>query len=157
MTGRYKRSSNRLKENFTGTPSKDPQGFFKDKSCRECGNVFSPIAPSNHYCGDICAQRARDRRRMITKYNIDLEDYEVMVAEHNGFCAICGGEGFELVKGQRLKLVIDHCHDTGVVRGLLCHNCNRGIALLQDSVVNLKSAVRYLERFTKIDKSANDG
>lgn len=45
-----------------------------------------------------------------------------------------------------MKLVVDHCHDTGKIRGLLCHNCNRALGLLKDSVHTLESAIDYLEK-----------
>lgn len=48
-------------------------------------------------------------------------------------------------KNQRQKIVIDHCHATGRIRGLLCHNCNRALGLLKDSEENLKRAIEYLK------------
>lgn len=45
----------------------------------------------------------------------------------------------------KMKLVVDHCHVTGKVRGLLCHNCNRALGLLKDSVDNLSKAIDYLK------------
>jgi len=142
---RYKLAKGRNKENFSASPDKYPQGYFKDTPCRECKELFSPIAPSHMYCSDECAAVAHDRARMLKSYNLSLEDYNKMVEEHQGNCAICGGQGFELAPGQRLLLVIDHCHESGVVRGLLCHNCNRGLGLFQDNIDSLKTARKYLE------------
>lgn len=141
----YKIAKNRSSENFTAEASKYPQGRFNDKPCRECGGVFSPIAPSHLYCSDDCACLGHDRAKMQKNYGITLEEYAELVEKHAGACAICGGEGFELVKGQKNLLVIDHCHSTGKVRGLLCHNCNRGLGLFQDSVDNLRRAADYVE------------
>lgn len=143
---RYKIARGRRREDFSANPEKYPQGYFKDKSCRECGEGFSPVGPSHLYCSDPCAEVAHDRRRMLKAYNLSLEDYQKMVEEHAGNCAICGGKGFELSPGQKLLLVIDHCHATGKVRGLLCHNCNRGLGLMKDSVESLKKAIEYLEK-----------
>jgi len=42
-------------------------------------------------------------------------------------------------------LVVDHCHSTGKVRGLLCSNCNRGIGMLQERVDILQNAIDYLK------------
>lgn len=50
----------------------------------------------------------------------------------------------------KLKLVVDHCHSSGEVRGLLCHNCNRALGLFKDSRENLLNAVEYLEGATTI-------
>ncbi|QAX98161.1 endonuclease VII [Pseudomonas phage PaGz-1] len=143
--GRYARAG-RSQAKMTAKPEKYPQGRFKDKPCRWCGTVFSPAAPSHLYCGDDCNQLAHDDARLKKAYGLTLRQYRAMVEEFDEKCGICGEEGFELVKGQRLKLVIDHCHETGRVRGLLCHNCNRGLGLFQDSIRNLKSAAEYLGR-----------
>ena len=143
---RYKLSKSRQTKNFTASAEKYPQGYFKLKPCRECKTDFQSIAPSYMYCCDECAEVAHDRARMLKSYNLSLEDYQVMVEEHAGSCGICGGQGFELSPGQRLLLVIDHCHKSGAVRGLLCHNCNRGLGLFKDNVESLKNAIIYLER-----------
>ena len=68
------------------------------------------------------------------------EEYKDMIRQQEGKCAICRG------KDKNKKLAIDHCHETGVVRGLLCSNCNRGIGFLKDSVVVLNKAIKYLEK-----------
>lgn len=62
-------------------------------------------------------------------------------------CAICGIEGGTTAKnGRRLRLHVDHCHDTGAIRGLLCHHCNTGIGHLKHDVTLLQKAIAYLQR-----------
>lgn len=142
----YKLAKARRSENFTAEASKYPQGRFNPKPCRECGTDFTPFAPSHLYCCDNCAEVGHDRRRMEKAYGMTLEEYAKLVEDHAGNCAICGGQGFELVPGQKNLLVIDHCHSTLKVRGLLCHNCNRALGLFQDNVESLKKAIEYLEK-----------
>ena len=88
-----------------------------------------------------------DRRRHSrankykNKYGITIEDYDRMLEDQGGRCAICrtndpGGSGS--------RFAVDHDHKTGKVRGLLCQNCNTGIGLLQDNVLILEQAIRYL-------------
>lgn len=80
----------------------------------------------------------RDKRRdydLKIKYNISLEGYNKLFQEQEGKCAICQEVG---------KLVVDHDHDTGQTRGLLCNNCNTAIGLLKDKEVNLYGAIKYL-------------
>ena len=60
-----------------------------------------------------------------------------MLHRQNGVCAVCGVGG---------KLHVDHDHETGLVRGLLCGSCNRALGLLKDNVDSLKMAIDYLER-----------
>lgn len=79
-------------------------------------------------------------RNLRAKYGISLVEYQKMVLDHGGVCAICHEPNYD---GRRL--VVDHCHDTGKVRGLLCNACNGGIGLLKDSVLRLESAINYLK------------
>jgi hypothetical protein len=79
-------------------------------------------------------------------YGIDMAEYERMLDEQGGRCQICGDEGFTMAKHHKLKLVVDHCHTTGKVRGLLCHNCNRALGLFHDSTESLQRAIEYLQK-----------
>lgn len=142
--------SRKQQNEMTGDPSKYPQGYFKEKPCRECGEVFQPCAPSHLYCSQDCANKGVSRNYLMKNYKISLEQFLHLYEKQNGLCAICKTEGFKMVETAKLKIVLDHCHDTGKVRGFLCHNCNRALGLLKDSVENLKSAISYLEGATTI-------
>jgi hypothetical protein len=76
------------------------------------------------------------RYKRYKKYKLTRADYDRMVAEQQGCCAICHSEPS--------ALVVDHDHATGAVRGLLCRNCNLGIGLLRDDLDLVYSAVQYL-------------
>ena len=53
----------------------------------------------------------------------------------------------------KMKLVVDHCHKNGQVRGLLCHNCNRALGLLGDDIGSIKNCIEYLEGATTSRKT----
>jgi hypothetical protein len=78
------------------------------------------------------------KKRFKVVYGISLEDYDVMLEQQNGACAICGRKPNE-------RLAVDHCHATGTVRGLLCAKCNSGLAFYQDNPERLLAAIAYLE------------
>lgn len=78
--------------------------------------------------------------RLKYKYGITPEDYQIIFNKQKGKCGICKKQQSEL----RLPLCIDHCHNTTVIRGLLCISCNFGLGQFQDSVDNLTSAIEYL-------------
>ena len=78
------------------------------------------------------------------KYGITLADYEVMLDRQNGLCAICQ------TKSQK-NLSVDHDHKTGRVRMLLCPLCNRGLGMFGDSVVILRKAFDYLDKFKEME------
>lgn len=72
------------------------------------------------------------------RYGITMADYDRMLSSQNFSCAICG------LVAQERELHIDHCHDTGIIRGLLCDQCNTGIGKLRHSPENFLRAARYL-------------
>ena len=76
-------------------------------------------------------------------YGIGLEKYNSLLSEQSGVCAICKTE---CVSGK--KLAVDHNHDTGEVRGLLCCRCNRGLGNFNDNLDRLEEAVLYLQRYS---------
>ena len=84
--------------------------------------------------------------KLKMRYGITPEKYMEMLTVQNNCCAICGNE--ETARHNRSnevqKLAVDHCHVTGKVRGLLCQDCNRGIAKFHDDPVRLKNALKYL-------------
>jgi len=69
-----------------------------------------------------------------------------MHQEQNGLCAICHNEERHFNRGKRLMLAVDHCHLTGAIRGLLCMDCNTGIAKFKDNPEFLRNAQKYLEK-----------
>lgn len=75
------------------------------------------------------------------KFNILEEDYLSILKLQNYSCEICGKNEKEFVR----RLAVDHCHSTGKIRGLLCHNCNTGLGKLGDSIESLTKALNYLK------------
>lgn len=78
--------------------------------------------------------------RRYTKYGITEEDFLSLYVEQMGRCAIC------LDECDRDKIHIDHNHETGEVRGLLCGSCNRAIGYLKDNPLVVFRAFEYLSR-----------
>lgn len=78
------------------------------------------------------------RARLRRKYDMAEADYEAMAERQDGRCAICADrpEG---------RLVVDHDHDSGAVRGLLCDPCNKGLGFFRDSPSRLATAADYLQ------------
>lgn len=89
------------------------------------------------------------RRKLKESYGITMEDYDALYAEQDGCCAICGtvkeawapGAGRE---GRNRFLVVDHRHADGLIRGLLCGHCNRGLGQFRDDPEVMLAAITYL-------------
>lgn len=80
-------------------------------------------------------------RKLKYLYNLSEMQYLQLLHTQGYACKICRTPSDKLKK----KLNVDHCHETNIIRGLLCSNCNRGIGLLKDSVSVLAAAITYLE------------
>lgn len=93
---------------------------------------------------DKNTQYNRDRQRkyqLKNQYGMTQYNYEIMLEQQGGKCAICETDK---PTGKWKVFAVDHCHKTGVVRGLLCNECNRGIGLLRDDPELLSKAAQYL-------------
>lgn len=77
-------------------------------------------------------------------FGITIEQYDLLLAKQNSVCAICGRLESVIVKGIRRRLTVDHDHNTGKVRGLLCLGCNISIGRFNDDIGLLNAAVEYL-------------
>ena len=83
------------------------------------------------------------------------QGYFKEIAERQNFvCAICGKENFPMGEHHTGCLVVDHDHKRGIVRGLLCHNCNRALGLFQDKSEIICRAFSYLQSVTTIPKGS---
>jgi len=94
---------------------------------------------------------ARPRRRAIDRdarlrrvFGLSSDDYTAMLADQGGGCALCGR-----TPPPGRSLHVDHNHETGVVRGLLCFRCNAGIGQFREDKLRLADAIVYLTRGRK--------
>lgn len=108
-------------------------------NCKPCGTKrvakWKAKNPEN-------VRKMHRRSHLRREYGLTPEKYNAMHAEQKGCCAICRKHASELPRG----LAVDHNHESGAVRGLLCHQCNAGIGFLGEDPLNLKSALHYLMR-----------
>lgn len=138
--------------------SKPPKThFYKDKYskdgfsvyCRECIRVRNKQKHDEDpaYFKTASARwRARRPKSYIKyrlrnrakKFGMTVEDLVALTQEADGHCMLC--------EQPSKRLAVDHCHETGRVRGLLCMNCNTGLGRLGDNIAGLKRAIKYLKR-----------
>lgn len=112
--------------------------YRAEQPCPRCGeSKAGPNGTKSPYC--VPCFKAY---RLLKTYGITIEQYDALISAQNGCCAVCGGSG----DGKPWH--VDHCHDTGKVRGILCALCNRGIGHFRESAALLRAAADYLERAT---------
>jgi Recombination endonuclease VII len=82
------------------------------------------------------------RRAVEHRYGLGPGEYEALLAQQNGACAICK----KLPAGKK-RLAVDHDHTDKRVRGLLCNNCNNGLGRFKDDSTIIESALRYVRQY----------
>ena len=91
---------------------------------------------------NVYKNRTPEQRRdyaLRSKYGITLIDYNIMHEEQEGKCFTCHTYSD--------KLVVDHNHDTGEVRALLCNHCNSALGFSRESILVLENLIKYIEDF----------
>ncbi len=82
-------------------------------------------------------------KHLKDRYGITASDYNILLEDQNGVCAICGEPEIVKLNGKVKRLVVDHDHNTDEIRGLLCHTCN--VALVSSHDLDwYRKAVEYL-------------
>lgn len=135
--------------------SRRKQENLTHKVCNLCG--IEKEASKFHRRGRVslrwwcidCEREARAGKsrwyaqNLQNRYNLDFGDYELLYKKQNGKCAICSsGENGYLGKK---RLAVDHCHETGKIRGLLCSGCNNALGHFKDNPDLIKKALIYLD------------
>ena len=93
--------------------------------------------------------KAKSRKQDLKRnHNITQKEYEMLLNSQDGKCAICHTDRPNCRNVEHLS--VDHDHETGRIRGLLCQNCNLGIGHLKDNTTILESALFYLKERSSI-------
>lgn len=92
------------------------------------------------------------KRMLVRKYGITVEQYDELTAAQNGKCAICAEPETSVdgKTGSLRSLAVDHCHQSGKVRGLLCSRCNTTIGKIEESPQLLRAMFDYLHKHSAI-------
>ncbi len=108
-----------------------------NRRCKECTRKYA-----REYFHKNKERRSHLNRQdhLRTRYGIDLNDFNFLLAEQGGCCAICGSDS----PGTNSQWHVDHDHRTGVVRGVLCRFCNQGLGHFNDDTDVLETAIVYL-------------
>lgn len=111
------------------------------ESDREYANRYQRV-----YRKSESGKRSFRNSSLKKTFGITLDDYESMLDGQNSVCAICGKPESTIhsVTKQVQNMAVDHCHETGKIRGLLCSKCNTGLGSFKDSKKLLQAAINYL-------------
>lgn len=99
----------------------------------------SYLSEYQHTRKHVGATQLAQDKYVLKRYGLPIEAYACMLKSQNGVCAICGG-----VNRDNKRLSVDHDHETGQVRGLLCNTCNYTLGLVSDNLCQLMRLMDYL-------------
>jgi hypothetical protein len=90
--------------------------------------------------------REATESNLMRQFGISWTDYQFLHIIQQGRCAVChNSEVIKVKSGTTKRLSVDHDHNTGQIRGLLCSHCNHGLGNFKDSIEYLKAAIQYLK------------
>lgn len=132
---------------------------MENKECKDCkktlpisefyprkqkGRVKLKVETACKKCTQIRCKKYRENNpdkyrssRLKSLYGVNLEQYKAMAKEQENKCKVCNIETD--------ILCVDHCHETGNIRGLLCKICNKGLGVFKDSPELLRKGASYIE------------
>lgn len=129
--------------------------FHKDKSrvdghapvCKSCKQIdskkYSRLLYNKEYFTTDNGRYTRYKYMLKYYYRLSEEDFQEMLDTTKGVCPVCQ-RGFTYDRSGT-KIVIDHCHSTGMIRGLLCSDCNSGLGLIGDTYESSVRLLKYLK------------
>jgi len=119
---------------------------FRISNLREAKFTRIVTDPSSEKKKNVMTKEAMRRYGLNRFYGLTLEEYNAKLKSQNGVCAICKGPEVAVIHGKIKPLSVDHNHETGAVRDLLCSHCNHMIGHAAERIEVLQSAISYLEK-----------
>ena len=124
---------------------------YKNKSdgksyrCKQCDDIARAAYRKKHL---VSVKRKSRERYLKSRFGMTQADYLAILKTQDLSCAICGIHHTDnKVAGCVDSLSVDHCHDTGGIRGLLCNQCNRALGMFRDSQDLLYKAYKYIKEY----------
>lgn len=124
-----------------------------NKKCAVCSKSFNvrSVNSLKKYCSEVCKERNKPQQNKIQKlkstYGISPEVYQNMLETQQNRCAICSTKIDGNVNSDKSRAFVDHNHQTGKVRGLLCVHCNSIVGYCREDKSVLLHAIQYLKKF----------
>jgi hypothetical protein len=119
-----------------------------EKSLSDFGSHSGRRDGKQTYCKQ-CAKENQTSWYYKRKHGISLEQRDALLEKQGGKCAICKSNiVFSTGNGRGVNIgydaVVDHCHETNQIRGVLCGHCNTGLGAFKDNLISLDNAITYL-------------
>jgi len=121
-------------------------------SCRRCGEQFPAYHANSKYCTPQCKtanwtevrrikRQSQPRIELLPKTEQWVAKRELLLSQQENKCGLC------FTELNKTTTVLDHDHQTGKIRAVLCRRCNIGLGYFQDDLAKLQAAVDYVKRY----------
>jgi len=131
----------------------------KNHTCQTCGKQMTEMKWRRKHCSNTCNMRNKTNltwiRNLTKLYGITLLEYETKLFSQDNRCAVCRQPETAVRNGRVQRLAVDHCHESGEVRGLLCMRCNLTIGQIGDHWLILDNAMEYLSHWNNKLQTSN--
>lgn len=125
-------------------------GDLNRGNAKSCGCKRFPKGKEHPLWTGGNTPESQRNRELNSLYGISLKDYQQMLKNQNGVCAICGkAETRKANNGKTRVLSVDHNHQSGKVRALLCCDCNQALGMLKDNIRILNNMIKYLFKYER--------
>ena len=143
-------------------------GIYVAATCKECTKRSSLDSAKRRRLLDPEKTKEKDRKYRLNnarncrsaslkyRFGITADDYDVMYDNQKGCCAICGIHSSDYTNKTKLRLHVDHCHTTGMIRGLLCNSCNTSLGGFKDNEEIMSKAIAYIQNHAKLHEGAKN-
>lgn len=120
--------------------TKPDEDFYKSKGNKKHGACKTCYKKNVKRRADKLGPRHYKDYNLQRNFGIGIQEFDQMLVRCDGKCEGCGK------RPKKKALCVDHCHDTGAVRGLLCHCCNVALGHLNDDTSVMLNLIQYLAR-----------
>lgn len=132
--------------------------YTHEQRCKPCISEVRKLKYAEDRAGNAAKKRKYTQAnpdkikdiKLKQTYGIGLEDYNHMLAQQNGVCAICKRPETAVWRGKTLRLAVDHKENPHQVRGLLCMKCNRSFGLLEENIDFMLAMIEYAKKYLKL-------
>lgn len=121
-------------------PRNKMKSLGRSHTCLMCSRIVNKL----HHAAPAAKAAARNRR-LQRLYDLSIEEFDKLLASQDGVCAICKLPEGGKVKGNNSGWHVDHDHNTGRVRGVLCPTCNNMLGYAKDNPATLQAGIEYLK------------
>jgi len=121
--------------------TENSSGFYS--WCRTCVSAYN----REYRINNPDKASANQRRSRLRKFGLTDASWQVMSDAQGGVCAVCRRPETAVLYGVVKTLSVDHCHVTGLNRGLLCSRCNPMLGYAEDNIETLEAAIAYLRSY----------